>query len=606
MKDTKSPSNVPELFASLKRANMFLVPKQYRKLFFTILFFETIIGQVWVVSALSWAAILDLISENQQKPADPKTLFWALLGLVAVFHGIVVVRSMCNTYKDILLNRFNSEVSQHAALLFTQTKMKWELYDRQHPDSRNLIDNAVDNYGSTAEMFSEQRVVFQNLITFCIALIGILTIKWWYVLFAIVSVVPSMIFYYRKNKQNHERRKRIVETKRYSNYLGEKVTETWSRLNNKVDDIWPKFQTGMKWSKRFDHLFYVSVRKYGWVFMTISIFFGAIVSFHATYQTVLGLITLGTLNLVFNYFGRIADSLWSLSDSVIGLMKNVRKVEEFFKFIDFKSTLIHKEDSFVIEHEAPLTIEFRNVYFRYPTQKEDKWALEDVSFVIANGERIGLLGENGSGKSTIVQLLLRLYDPTQGDILVNGVNLKEVDRKSYYRQFGVLEQDFSLTLGMFKNIIKGDQPFDQDRIEETAKQADIHERIMQTPDGYMSNYGYVFNKGVRLSMGEEQKLALASVMYRNPNIIVLDEPTASMSTLAEQRIFEEYNRAFSGKTLIMVSHRFRSLDQVNRILLFESGKVVADGTHEVLMETNEKYKEMFLAGIPEKHSKVVV
>lgn len=261
----------------------------------------------------------------------------------------------------------------------------------------------------------------------------------------------------------------------------------------------------------------------------------------------------------------------------------------------------HKENAVVIPIKEKMMIEFRNVSFRYPTQKEDTWAIKNVSFVITDGEHIGIIGENGSGKSTIVQLILRLYDPTEGAIFINGINLKDIDREKYHEHFGVLEQNFKTLSGMFQNVIRGEKSFDEKKLVYTMKSADIYEKIMSYEDGYMANYGSIFKNGIRFSGGERQKLAFASVVYRNPNIILLDEPTSAMSPLAEQRVFERYNKTFSDKTLILISHRFKSLDHVNRVLLFDKGILIGDGSHEYLMISNTKYKNMFLASIPEKY-----
>ncbi|MCC6520701.1 ABC transporter ATP-binding protein [Candidatus Nomurabacteria bacterium] len=584
-----------QLFGTLKELNSFLIPKEYRKPFFFVLVLETIVSQTWLLSAFLWSKILDLISSKTE------TVVSTLILLIVTYQGTSALRNFINSRKTILDNKTRKQISEHIEILLAKKYSEWEKYDKEHPDSRELIDHAHANFSDSVNVFMEQRLLLQNIITFTIALIGIMFIKWWYVVAAFVSVVPFIIFGYKKNQRNHELNKRIAENKRYQSNLKSVLSEDFSKIDGKVDLLLPKHNSGLHWIKKIDYLFFLSINKYWWVLSLLGIVTTGFVLFDLTKNMMIGLIGLGTLNLAFNYFGRISDTLFELSNSIIALMKGLSRVEEFIKFLNFTSSMKHKENVEIIPIIEKLTIEFKNVSFRYPSQKDTTWAIRNVSFKINPGERIGILGENGSGKSTIIQLLLRLYDPTEGEILINGKNLKDIDRKKYGEHFGVLEQNFTILQGMFQNVIRCEKPFDEARLLDAIQQADIYEKIMSYENKYMENYGPVFKKGVRFSGGEKQKLALASVVYRNPNIVVLDEPTSAMSPLAEKRIFEQYNKSFPTQTLILVSHRFKSLDQVNRILIFEKGTLTGDGSHQELMGINSSYKKMFLASIPKNY-----
>lgn len=588
--------NPLKLLRTMMHVNSFLIPKKYRKELLLVLGLETITNQSWLLATIIWSQVLDLLTGK-----NIGTSIDILVYLIIGYQGVTVLRNLINSRKNIIENKMRAEMSQYVDTLLVKKHIEWEKFDKENPESRELIDHALINFQNSVEAFFEQKRLLQNLITFCIAIIGIMFIKWWYMAIAILSVIPYMIFSYKRNQKHHERTKRISESKRYQRNIKENLLDDFVKIGGKINLLLPKSVSGLHWSKKIDHLFFISMNKNWWLLSLFGMTITGFVLFDLTKNTILGIITLGTLNLAFNYFGRISETLFSLSDSIIRLFKILPGIEDFLKFLNFKSSMEHKENAVVIPIKEKMMIEFRNVSFRYPTQKEDTWAIKNVSFVITDGEHIGIIGENGSGKSTIVQLLLRLYDPTEGAIFINGINLKDIDREKYHEHFGVLEQNFKTLSGMFQNVIRGEKRFDEKKIVYAMKSADIYEKIMSYEDGYMANYGSIFKNGIRFSGGERQKLAYASVVYRNPNIILLDEPTSAMSPLAEQRVFERYNKTFFDKTLILISHRFKSLDHVNRVLLFDKGILIGDGSHENLMISNTKYKDMFLASIPEKY-----
>lgn len=236
---------------------------------------------------------------------------------------------------------------------------------------------------------------------------------------------------------------------------------------------------------------------------------------------------------------------------------------------------------------------FDHVTFCY--KGAEKPVLEDVSFSLKSGEHKALVGLNGAGKSTLVKLISGLYLPTKGTVYVNGVDTRNLDRKAYYRHEAAVFQDtFTLTYSMAENVALSEQ-WDEKKVWNCLEQAGLAGKVKALPKGLSTNLGKKLSQdGVRLSGGETQKLLLARALYRNPSIILLDEPTAALDALAESEIYEIYNETLADVTALFISHRFASTRFCEEILFLSDGKITECGSHEELMERKGKYYELFL------------
>jgi ABC-type multidrug transport system fused ATPase/permease subunit len=241
------------------------------------------------------------------------------------------------------------------------------------------------------------------------------------------------------------------------------------------------------------------------------------------------------------------------------------------------------------------TIEFCNVSFRYPGTSRD--ILKQVSFTIQKGETVVLVGLNGAGKTTLIKLLTRLYDPTEGKILLDGQDIREYDIKSLYAMYGIIFQDFGkYAESVEENIRFGDIHREEDaqRIRYAAKQSAANEFIEALPNGYETPLMRIFEpNGIEPSIGQWQKLAIARAFYADSDILILDEPTASLDPIAEQEIFNQFDQLRRDKTTVFVSHRLSSATVADRIIVLENGTVSENGNHRELMEKKESYYRLF-------------
>ena len=268
------------------------------------------------------------------------------------------------------------------------------------------------------------------------------------------------------------------------------------------------------------------------------------------------------------------------------------EVDDFRSFMELD--LQEKKETVDIPKAEEYRIEFKDVSYRYPEAKE--YALKNLNLTISPGEKLAVVGLNGAGKTTMIKLLLRLYEPTEGCILLNGVDIKNYRREDYYKLFSPVFQDVEvLAFPIAENIsMKSTGNTDVDRAYECAVEAGLKDKIDGLSKGILTELLKVVDEdGVDFSGGEKQKLALARALYKNAPIIVLDEPTSALDAIAEQRLYQSFDRMIGDKSAVYISHRLASTRFCDNIAMFKGGEMIEYGTHEGLMEKNGEYAHMF-------------
>lgn len=321
---------------------------------------------------------------------------------------------------------------------------------------------------------------------------------------------------------------------------------------------------------------------------------GSAITLYIALEAVGGRLTLGDLALYTAAAASVQASVSGLFTAFSGMYENNLYLDTLYRFLDTKPEITAPASPRPMPSTVEGHIEFDSVTFTYPGAEEP--ALDDVSFEIRPGETVAVVGRNGAGKSTLFKLLCRLYDPTSGRILLDGVDLREYDPVELRTRISAMFQDYVTYQGTAaENIGLGDLARLEDRphIEDSARRAGADERIERLPRGYDSPLGRWFDQGVSLSGGEWQKIALARAFQREAPILVLDEPTSALDARAEHDLFSRLRELSEGRTTLYISHRFSTVRQAERILLLEHGKVAEYGTHEELMAAEAGYAELF-------------
>jgi ATP-binding cassette, subfamily B, bacterial len=321
---------------------------------------------------------------------------------------------------------------------------------------------------------------------------------------------------------------------------------------------------------------------------------GSAIALYIALQAVDGNLTLGDLALYTAAATSVQTSVQGLFTAFSGMYENNLYLDNLYKFLDTEPEVKAPPKPRPLPEKVQGHIEFEHVSFAYAGSEER--ALDDVSFEIRPGETVAVVGRNGAGKSTLFKLLCRLYDPTEGRILLDGVDIREFDPDELREQMSAMFQDYvTYQATAAENIGLGDLSRLEDRahIEHSARRAGADERIERLPKGYDSPLGRWFDQGVSLSGGEWQKIALARAFMREAPILVLDEPTSALDAQAENELFSRLRELAAGRTTLYISHRFSTVRQAGKILLLAHGKLEEHGTHDELMDLGGDYAALF-------------
>lgn len=468
-----------------------------------------------------------------------------------------------------------------------------DFYEKLENANREAGNRPINILNSTFSMVS----AVINLVSYIIV---ISTVMWWAALIIIAVSVPSAIinFIYRRKNFNYMRYR--SKDRRQMNYYSGILVNKDLVKEVKMFSLGDTFIG--KYKEVFDR-YYAGLRKLilhenAWhiVIAIVSASVNCFLYANFAWMVFKGSIKIGDYTLFTGALTSVASSVTSLISLSASIYEGTLFIDNLISFLKVESKIkSNTRSSLSVGYGKPHTIEFKNVSFKYPGS--DKYVIDNVNLKFRPGETVVLVGLNGAGKTTLIKLLTRLYDPTEGEILLDGKNLKEYDAESLYKMFGIIFQDFGkYAVSVTENIHFGDigKEINADEIKAAAIQSNADAYISKLPEGYDTPLMKIFERsGTELSIGQWQKLAIARAFYSDSDILILDEPTASLDPIAEQEIFNEFDRLRSGKMSIFVSHRLSSATVASKIVVLEYGKVIEEGTHKDLMASGGRYYELF-------------
>ena len=314
----------------------------------------------------------------------------------------------------------------------------------------------------------------------------------------------------------------------------------------------------------------------------------------AVWKTVAGVFSLGTLTLLANAIREASSNLQQTFSTLSTIADQALFLTDLIAFFEMSPTIASKPNALPAPRPIQRGFEFRNVSFRYPGSS--RLILNGLNFYLRPGERVALIGENGEGKTTIVKLLTRLYDPFEGQVLLDGVDLREYNLEDLYREIGVIFQDFMrYEMTARENIAVGriEQIDNLELIEQSAQKSMADDVVGKLPAGFNQMLGRRFEGGVDLSGGEWQKVALARAYLRDAQVLILDEPTSALDARSEYEVFQRFAELTAGKMALFISHRFSTVRMADRIVVLENGRIAEEGDHDALTQLGGRYAEMF-------------
>jgi ATP-binding cassette subfamily B protein len=420
----------------------------------------------------------------------------------------------------------------------------------------------------------------------------------WLMLLLIIAVLPAFLGESHFAFLGYAKNFRQTPIKRQLDYLRVVGGTKEAAKENKL------FSLGKFFTQRFatlsDHIYKEDValarRRLG-VGSLLSLvstggYYGAYV--YVIWRTVAGALSIGTFTFLTGAILQASSNIQQVFSTMSGIADQALFLTDLLAFFEMKPTIRSKPNALPAPRPIRQGFEFRNVSFSYPGS--ERLVLDHLNFHLHPGERVALIGENGQGKTTIVKLITRLYDPTAGEILLDGVDLREYDLEDLYREIGVIFQDFvRYEMTARENIAVGkiDEISNLPLVKSAAEKSLANEVVAKLPAGYEQMLGRRFEGGVDLSGGEWQKLALARAYLRDAQLLILDEPTAALDARSEFQVFQRFAELTAGKMALFISHRFSTVRMADRIVVLENGSIAEEGTHEKLTRMGGRYAEMF-------------
>ena len=580
--------NIPKMFRMIWETS--------RPMFVANLLLRVVQAAVPLVTLYIGKLIIDEVIALIQSSGETDTEYLiqlVLLELVIAIVSDILGRSIAlldSLLGDLFSNRTSVMLIEHAASLDLNHFEDATFYDK--------LERARRQTSGRMALMSQSLRQLQDSITLAFLAVGILAFNPWLILLLVLSLLPAFIGESHFNTRSYSLIRGWTPERRELDYLRFIGAADEPAKEVKIFGLAPFL--GERYANLADKYYAanrdLAIQRAGWgtIFSSIGSAGYYVAYLIIALRTVSGDLTVGDLTFLAGSFSKMRGLLQGLLNRFSILADGALYLQDLFDFFAMEPQVVSPEKSRRVPRPIKTGFHFENVGFKYINS--ENWALRNVSFELAVGEKIALVGENGAGKTTLVKLLARLYDPGEGRILLDGHDLREYDLIELRREIGVIFQDFiRYHFTARENIAVGqiDARSDQSLIEESARRSLADKVIDDLPGKYKQVLGKRFEGGVNLSGGEWQKVALARAYMRSAQLLILDEPTAALDARAEHEVFQRFTELTEGKSAVLISHRFSTVRMATRILVLDNGHLIEMGSHQELLAQNGRYAELF-------------
>ncbi|MFO8061299.1 MAG: ABC transporter ATP-binding protein [bacterium] len=549
------------------------------------LFLGGLLSMIFVSGAqLLDPLILAHIIDNSVPAGDVQDMIlWGGLFII-----VIVISGVLSYFQTIMLARLGVKVITKLKYNVFEHMMKLPVsYFDKHPVGK-LIARVESDGEKVKQLFSQFSVMILGNLMFFIGMLAIMFYKNWQVTMAIALPLPLLLAiviivvrylarYYRKIRSLYADVSGVL-----AEYIqGVSIIQLFNRENTveRILDSKSRQKRGMETKAAF-----IEYSFWGILFFIVETMFIVIVILLTVPKIFAGIMTIGTLIVFIQYGRRIFEPLLQISETINMMQRAFVSLNRMFTILDMEP---EEDEGAICKVDFNNSIEFRNVWFAY---NKNEYVLKDVSFTVKKGEKIALVGASGSGKTTTISLLERFYSIDRGDILVDGRSIYDFDLKAWRSGMGLVLQDIYLFPGSVTENVRlynDDIPVSKVKNALTAVQADIF--INEDRKGMNAE---LLERGQNVSVGEKQLVSFARALVFNPDIIIMDEATASVDAMTEKKIQKAVEEMLRGKTAVIVAHRLSSVINADKILLFQDGKILAQGTHSEMMRTCKEYEKL--------------
>ncbi len=587
----------------LKRAVQFTftVSKKYTLLMILNAFLTNIIGYIPIYFS---ARVIDVLIERS--PIETAVLY------VVLTIGLVFAINLLNTYIASEKEVANNEVWRREDWLFSEKAMQLAYESIENPDVTRLRYR-VRRESQTGqnlyflfyhlELLVGQMTKILAALALTISFFALKSIPTGVKLVIIAGLLVSLLIQtYATKKTNELNRDYMaasvdmnIVAEHFYNYIERYAAGKDIRLYNMASFLGEAYMENDR--KYWEGNLINSYKKSAWMLpiTVLSNVFKFAIYGVLIYAALQGGITIGSIAKYVTCLMLLSETLTQAARTLQMAFDNNHYLKRYFSYFDIPNNMYQGSLTVEKRDDNEYFVEFRNVSFKYPNT--DEYALKNINLKFKVGEKLAIVGMNGSGKTTFIKLLCRLYDPTEGEILLNGVNIQKYDYDEYMSVFSVVFQDFTLFSFKLGEVVASSKQFDPVRVAECLRKANFGDRLKTLPKG-VDTYLYkgYDQSGIEISGGEAQKIALARALYKDSPFILLDEPTAALDPISEYEVYSNFNAIAGEKTTVYISHRLASCRFCNKILVFDRGSIVQQGAHEELLgNVDGKYHELWKA-----------